>query len=1022
MNLDPTVSPIVQVLAASAVCAWMAAIGAPLAHAAFGHRPRLVWPFYAPILGLAIVLLTTNLLAYLAPGAASAWLGLLAPSLLAAVVALRGRTFVSAFKRSTLGLLALAVPAAAAFFWVLANYTHMDFGDPHWHLALVQRLARAGVPPVTPYGVDSGISYHYGAYLLAAAVTHAAAVPVWTALAVLVSFVVVALVLAAVGFAWDVGAPLPLAIGAGAAIGLHAGPVHLGVPPYVETTESAEGLARQLSGLAPGVASPAFEWPRFPARAQALGAVILIAAAIEAGPARRQAAVLAVAAGILALAEASVMIFATAALGTVSVARLGNLSGRERLSLVVALALAALLILLAGGPLSDALFARGGTAGAVRIAFEPDWSDFVLFEQARPALVRVGIIPLALVGALVAVKRRSWGLAFLAATGVFALVESVFVQSSNPIDDARILYSASAVGLLAFLAGVGGLVSRWRGGKRTAAVLALLVLAVVPMVLPRAVPGVRLAAEGFRAGQPSADGSDYPFIGRSPLHVELIRNWDFYQWLAESLPADARLLTTHPSAVASIAGVASPTSGRDMQLLSPWVTPLYEDAIRFLHRDDLDAMAVTHLHVTDALATALTPQARRVLDDPAHFSLLADRRSVAGVRHRVFAVTPGAGTRDLAPSSFRALRAAVPPDARVVLLDGLTVSQRRLLLYAFIDHDEVQAQETYVTRVTRRPSYNPVSHLPRPGENSYVVVSERVDPLKLGLSRDDAVWAGYGMRVYHLASTWSDVFRIGPDSVRPSGGVRSTCELADGNMQFKLLGAPGHQVVAGSAVTEMTGTPQLIDVTTNNCEQLVVLESRAPDRPASFAQIRPRPRGVSTSLPVPSAGLAVESAVEGNRAIVDLWYRNPHKLPFAAETEMRLYDIGRSGRALSDLANTSVRWWNGPIDLTSETQMARIEFDPLTVEMNGSRGLGLSNEILPGRTYLLTLNVSHGGVRSGNVVIQQQIPILQFMAGEPHTLTSVFSGITSVEHLADGAAGLVYERPDDADHHLDFTP
>ena len=70
---------------------------------------------------------------------------------------------------------------------------------------------------------------------------------------------------------------------------------------------------------------------------------------------------------------------------------------------------------------------------------------------------------------------------------------------------------------------------------------------------------------------------------------------------------------------------------------------------------------------------------------------------------------PGAGTRDLAPSSFRALRAAVPPDARVVLLDGLTVSQRRLLLYAFIDHDEVQAQETYVTRVTRRPSYNPVS-------------------------------------------------------------------------------------------------------------------------------------------------------------------------------------------------------------------------------------------------------------------------------------------------------------------------
>ena len=152
-----------------------------------------------------------------------------------------------------------------------------------------------------------------------------------------------------------------------------------------------------------------------------------------------------------------------------------------------------------------------------------------------------------MISAFIAFRRRSWGLAFLTATGVFALVEAVLVQASNPIDDARILYSANAIGLLVLLAGLGCLISNLRGGKRTAAVLAVLLLAVLPTILPPAIPGARLAAEGFRAGRPSTDGSDYPFVGQSSLHRELIENWDFYQWLARSLPTQARLLTTHPS-------------------------------------------------------------------------------------------------------------------------------------------------------------------------------------------------------------------------------------------------------------------------------------------------------------------------------------------------------------------------------------------------------------------------------------------------------------------------------------------
>lgn len=717
MNLDPAVAPLLQVLVASAVCAWIAAIGAPLAHAVFAHRPRPVWPFYAPILGLAAVVLTANLAAYAAPGAGSAWFGLLAPSALALVVVVRTRAFLPVSRHSAVALLALAFSAAVLFLWVLANYTHMKFGDPHWHLALSHRLAQGGFPPDNPYGVATAIGYHYGADLLTALIVNVAAVPSWTALAVFASFLLVALVLVAAGFAWDVGSPLVLAIGAGAALGVFAGSVSFGLPPYAEVPDDAVGLNALRAALASEGRGSAFTWLLYPARLLAVALLILVAAAFEAGTTRRQAAVVAGATGLLALAEASVMIFSVSAVGAVAVLRLARLPAGARFTLVAALIGAALLTALAGGPVSDMLFARGGTSGLAEIGFDLDVSKLVLLEQLRPALFAVGIIPLTAVSGAVAVRRKSWGLALLAATGIFALAEFALIQPSNPTDDLRILSAARAFGLLALLAGLGALVDRWRGWRRIAAVLALLVLVVLPTLLPRAIPGLRLAAEGFRTGRASLDGADYPFVGQSPLHRELIVNWDFYQWLAGTLHTDARLLTTHPGAAASIAGAASPTSGRKLQILSPWTTPVYEDAIRFLHRDDLRELEVSHLHVTDALAEALTPQARRLLDDPAHFKLLADRRSVSGVRHRLYEVVPGAGTDAVEPSSFRMLRTVVKPHAPVLLLDGLTDPQRRMLIYTLSDQAELQAQPTYITTVTPRPSYSPVSHIPGLGED-----------------------------------------------------------------------------------------------------------------------------------------------------------------------------------------------------------------------------------------------------------------------------------------------------------------
>ena len=224
----------------------------PLSRAVFGERPRPVWPFYAPAIGIVVVLLTTNLSAYVVPGAPSAWFGLLAASALAVAVAWRGRQIRRPSRRAALASLALLLVSAGIYVLAFANRTQVRAAEETWHfLALVLRMARGVFPPVTPYGQDAGIAYHYGPDLLAASIVNTAGVPPWTAVAVITALLVVALVLAAVGFAWDIGAPLPLAGGAGAVLALVVRPVHVGFPPYVDGSHESDGpLGRPLGPCA----------------------------------------------------------------------------------------------------------------------------------------------------------------------------------------------------------------------------------------------------------------------------------------------------------------------------------------------------------------------------------------------------------------------------------------------------------------------------------------------------------------------------------------------------------------------------------------------------------------------------------------------------------------------------------------------------------------------------------------------------------------------------------------------------
>ena len=189
-------------------------------------------------------------------------------------------------------------------------------------------------------------------------------------------------------------------------------------------------------------------------------------------------------------------------------------------------------------------------------------------------------------------------------------------------------------------------------GSATRAIIAVLILGVLPTVGAardrRRSPGGR---GDSRSNSRSCRARGSLTWATHSLLRNLDRNWDFYAWLARNLPNDARLLTTRPAVVASVAGIGPrPTSGRRVQVISSSSMPVYDDALRFLYHEDLAEMGITHLHLTDAWAQVLPPQARRLLDDRTQMQLLVDMRSVCREkRHRVFEVLPGAGTRELAP-------------------------------------------------------------------------------------------------------------------------------------------------------------------------------------------------------------------------------------------------------------------------------------------------------------------------------------------------------------------------------------
>ena len=414
-------------------------------------------------------------------------------------------------------------------------------------------------------------------------------------------------------------------------------------------------------------------------------------------------------------------------------------------------------------------------------------------------------------------------------------------------------------------------------------------------------------------------------------------------------------------------------------------------------------MGITHLHVTEAVAAGLTPAAKRLLDNPAHFALLADLRDDSGKRHRLFSVLPGAGVCEEAPSSYRALHQIVPPNAPVAIVGAVPEFHRRMIFSVFADHGDLGSlSPAFYDRATRIPR---VRKLTGPPDRGVVISTEPLEPIALGVSRDESLWTGHGMRAYDLAAAWSPVWRIGRERAPLPEQLQSVCESAAAHqIDLRLLGEPGAVVTAGSTELMLTGLPQVVQLAVPDCGALT-LSADSPVAP--FVQIRPHHRGASVDSDAPLAGLGFDGGVDGERAIINFWYRNPHDIAFATGTEFRLYEASPLGVGLRPDINTnprttSQRWWPGPIALQAPEQIARIEFEARGLEINGDSGGGAVDSLTPGQTYLLALTVAGTDTRYGLVEIQHIVPLARVVVGETGVNYEVLTGIVTIEHHAPG--------------------
>lgn len=979
---------------------WMAVSGAPMSRWFFANRTHAVWLGYAPIVGVGLHLLALNVAAWALPGLPGSWLGLTLASCVAFGLGLR------LFRKGTLRRRLAPGPLLGAAFFLavltvgLANRTNALFIDEPWHLPLASTIARGFFPPVSPVSPTVGAAYHYGVDLLAATLMNAAGTPPWTAFYLLSPFLSAVVAVTALALARDLGAPPALAGGAGlvaAYIGPSLGTLLAGVPGPLYAPAPQGGLGEFVWAL--GIPASAVSdarvgpvWLNAPYQALGLSLILFLAGALGLPAGTRRWTALAGGLGCLPLAETAVFLLTVPALAAWSVVQAWRLPRRERMGLGISVAAGVTMAVLMGGAVTDGLLRRtGGPAPSMGInpdplAFSPGFAS-----GGSPLAVGVGALVLMLVVVLGALAFRSVSLGLLGACAAAGFVlKQILVVNVSGVDP-RLLtlaYALAAIGTVCALAMAAARLPmpwRWLGGTM------IVVFLVAPTVLPRLVSSVRLAQQGIDVGYPRVHDPIVRTDNPTRYAAVLREEWPALDWMRRWLPTSARVLALDPSLVSMTSGLPAPMSGRTIALFNPLPAPAFVDATTYLARQDLEDLGVTHVYVTPALVERLASSARLALQDATQFREVFRHVTPRGGELRVVEVLSQAGTDPPSPHSLR--RLAELGDGRTAVTVAIPVNEPegQTVLLTFPRGFQLFGPSTYLPRTDANPSLQPYR---RPPPQGLTMTRAEDTPTTLGMDRSDARWSGYGWSAYAVPNdAWSRPWRPGTEPDGLPADVAAICDGSASGLQFRVLGGPGDRLYVGPRAISLTGVPQDFEVADARCPELRIRWEGQEIAP--FVQVRRRAAGLRADEP--AAGLGFDTGLDGDTAVIHLWYRNPGGTAFEDGTELRMYRADDAGVAVASRDLTqSAAWWAGPLVLSVERQMAQLRFRarPLTLE-----GAGIAADVgVPADgLYFLALTLAGLPEGSGALRVRQVIPLLAFEIRNGHVAYTTLSGIVAIQ-------------------------
>ena len=685
MTLDPTVIPGLLLLAAELFA--LATVGYIVVRVVLRQTDERVALAQGLVVGLALWGLLTNFVLYLVPGLAGAAVGWGITLSLGAVLAWRAPRSICPRPR----VVAVFAVAILALIWAaLASRQLMLIPDPPIHLGLAATFRAGGFPPELPWNAGALIRYHHATDMLVgllappfgpdlAFVSELLGAYAWTTLVLIVT---TALLQRASLAGVIVTAPLMLSSGLWTFSDVGAGVLQLPLPaglpesglrasladiywPHVELSANAT-FSQVLSDI----------WkPGFPL-GYAVAFVVLQHAASHQRWSWRETLTLAALVGFLGvlsttLVPAVLLAWAGLAVMHFLQARRTEPPVPAALRLGAGPILGGLLLLGGGGAFTGLLDGSPTSGLTLAQGLESQhWQALGSFDARPGGLGLLGVGPLALAGAAVALARRDRLVVTLAAcAGVLVLLWLALTYPPAPWDTNRMAGHARNLALVALLLAMSSRLSNLPPGRwRFAAGAVLVALITWPTVVAPARSlglaignGVQLANARWVQTELRDRGVEAP-MRRFQLRA---LSGPVADYIRANTAVDARVLATEWPYWNVFLGTGRPNNAgfADVIYLIYHPGPEYWDARHYLEPAAIRRLGLEYVHASDLWVDSLPDRARQWLADPSLFEILYRDRDEAFYR-----IQPAFLELDVAPhpESFEALR-SIPPSTSVYL-------------------------------------------------------------------------------------------------------------------------------------------------------------------------------------------------------------------------------------------------------------------------------------------------------------------------------------------------------------------